>query len=264
MTYIYENYEEKTNRKSRKKKVKRALIGLLLLGLAGVMITNKLGILTIATEGLSVFGILLSVIFFALLIDGLFDRSFGQIIFSIAFLIIINDKLLGLEEITPWPVLGAALLGTIGLNMLFPGFKRKYKHVYEEMTEEEFEKSEFADKRTVSEETREGDKVFFKNTFGSSVKYLRGEVEQVNVVSSFGAFELYFSDAILKNNAARLRINSSFGEVKLYIPADWNVVISANSSFGQIDENGHCNINGSQVLYIDGAVAFGNMKILYV
>ena len=41
-------------------------------------------------------------------------------LFSLAFLIIVNDELLGLEAITPWPVLGAALLGSLGLNLLFP------------------------------------------------------------------------------------------------------------------------------------------------
>ena len=55
------------------------------------------------------------------LINGILRRSFGGILFSLAMLIIINDELLHMEAITPWPVLGAALLGTIGLHFLFPG-----------------------------------------------------------------------------------------------------------------------------------------------
>lgn len=46
----------------------------------------------------------------------------------LAFLIIVNDKVLGMEAITPWPVLGAAVLGSIGLKFLFPGFGRKHGH----------------------------------------------------------------------------------------------------------------------------------------
>ena len=45
-------------------------------------------------------------------------------LFSLAFAAILFDEALGIEAITPWPVLGAALLGTIGLNMIFNKNKR--------------------------------------------------------------------------------------------------------------------------------------------
>ena len=93
--------------------------GIMLVLGAVLLLAGRMGYL----EGISYGSILLNVALAVFLIKGIFRRSFGTILFSLAFLVIINDELLHLEEITPWPVLGAALLGTIGLNLLFPGFK---------------------------------------------------------------------------------------------------------------------------------------------
>ena len=53
------------------------------------------------------------------LIDGLKRREWGSILFPTAFLCIIFDELPLFDKITPWPVLWAALFGTLGLGMLF-------------------------------------------------------------------------------------------------------------------------------------------------
>ena len=48
-----------------------------------------------------------------------------EILFSIAFICIIYDDWLGITALTPWTVLGAALLGSIGLSLIF---KKKSGH----------------------------------------------------------------------------------------------------------------------------------------
>ena len=59
------------------------------------------------------------------LINGIVKLSFGNMLFPVAFLAILFDEVLGIEELTPWPVLMAALFGTIGLNMVFGDRKKK-------------------------------------------------------------------------------------------------------------------------------------------
>ena len=86
---------------------------IMLILLAAALLASRLGYLE---------GIGFSAIFVAFVINGIAKGKFGTILFSIAFLIILNDEALHLEAITPWPVLGAALLCTIALKMLFPGF----------------------------------------------------------------------------------------------------------------------------------------------
>ncbi len=97
---------------------------IMLILLAAALLASRLGYL----EGIGFWPILFSAIFVAFVINGIAKGKFGTILFSIAFLIILNDEALHLEAITPWPVLGAALLCTIALKMLFPGFSRwRYK-----------------------------------------------------------------------------------------------------------------------------------------
>ena len=102
---------------------KNVFWGILFLLGACAVIAGQLGFL----EGIGFWSILFSLVLAAVLIRGIIRRSWGMILFSIAFLCIINDRLLGIEKLTPWPVLGAALLGTIGLNLLFP--RRNWKHM---------------------------------------------------------------------------------------------------------------------------------------
>ena len=70
-------------------------------------------------EGIGIGTIILTCFFAAMLIKGLMNLSFGGILFPSAFLAIIWDTELGIESLTPWPVLFAALFGTIGLNLIF-------------------------------------------------------------------------------------------------------------------------------------------------
>lgn len=87
--------------------------GILFLLGAAAFLVSRLGLF----EGISFWSILFSIGLAAVLINSLFKGSWGGILFSLAFLVIVNDELLGLEAITPVPVLGAAALGTIGLNL---------------------------------------------------------------------------------------------------------------------------------------------------
>lgn len=226
--------------------------GVLLILCAVALLANKLGFLESFLAGISIWSIILSVLLAMFLVEGVCNRSFGQILLSLALLIIVNDEFLHLEAITPWPVLGAALLGTIGLNIIFPNFKKKpgMKFINNKNC-------------TVDEERHDGDVVSYENCFGSSVKYLSGEISLVNIESSFGAFEVFFNDAVLKNNTARVNVEASFGEVKLHVPASWNVIISSETAFGKVAEAGRCDPASDQTLYVSGEASFGHLLISY-
>mgnify|MGYP003547241417 CR=1 FL=1 len=73
----------------------------------------------------SVFSVILTVFLAWLLIEGLRHLNFWEILFPIAFFCIIYAKPLGITAFTPWPVLGAALLGSIGLSMIFKPKKHR-------------------------------------------------------------------------------------------------------------------------------------------
>nr|WP_296485877.1 hypothetical protein [uncultured Acetatifactor sp.] len=228
--------------------------GIMLVLGAVLLLAGRMGYL----EGISYGSILLNVALAVFLIKGIFRRSFGTILFSLAFLVIINDELLHLEEITPWPVLGAALLGTIGLNLLFPGFKYGKRFVPRIRTG-----SCWRTGGTVNVDDN-GGVVSFENIFSSAVKYVSGAVSFVGIDNVFGSMEVYFMDAGLVDNNASVTVDLVFGEVVLYVPASWRVKVKTENIFASTDESGRGICDGENVLCVGGSVVFGHLGIVYV
>ena len=85
------------------------------------VIVSKFGIL----PDVGVFSILITVLLIWMFIEGIRNVDFFGILFSSAFLCIVYDDQLGITALTPWTVLGAALLGSIGLSMIFGNYKKK-------------------------------------------------------------------------------------------------------------------------------------------
>lgn len=101
-----------------KKKHTSTIWGIILIGVAVILVLSQLGLLGNIKVGL--WTLLLTALFVITLIQGIFHISFSGILFSIAFLYIIYDDYLGITALTPWTVLVVALLGSIGLSMIFP------------------------------------------------------------------------------------------------------------------------------------------------
>lgn len=223
--------------------------GILFLLGAAAFLVSKLGFF----EGVGFWSILFSIGLAAILMNSLFKGSWGGILFSLAFLVIVNDELLGLEAITPWPVLGAAALGTIGLNLLFPKFRRtkSYKLI--------------AGGEHRAGDTVAGDKAYYENTFGSTVKYVVGEISQVRLDNAFGSLEVYFNDAVLKDHTANVKIDSSFGRVVLYVPKEWHIVNNnMETAFGGVDWEHESNPAAENTLYLSGEISFGALLVTSV
>lgn len=223
------------------------LWGLLFLAGALALILSKLGYL----GDIRFWPALCSVVLIVLFLDGIWKRSIGKMLFSAAFFIIVNDKLLHLEAITPWTVLWAALLGTVGLHLLFPRFgKRRFRHNVLNIQ---------------NGERRNGDELFYENNFGGTVKYITWEISRVDLENNFGGMEIYFSNATLKNGSAVVNVESSFGGVELYIPSSWRVETQVDGAFSDRTEvTGQSYPDGMNVLYIKGSVSFGGLSIHYI
>lgn len=214
------------------------------------LLVVKLGYL----EGIGFWSILFTIVLFGILVDGIISKSFGQILFPMALLVIVHDKLLGLEAITPWPVLGAALLGTIGLSIIFPNVGWK-KHMHGKARRKEM----------CDEDILKGEQICFSCAFGEAVKYLSGqEISCVQLKNSFGELSVYFDGAILKNGTAEVYVDNSFGETVLYIPKEWSVINDIKAVFGDSAEQGPHMSDGSATLHIYGKVGFGECEIRYL
>ncbi|OOM10718.1 LiaF transmembrane domain-containing protein [Clostridium saccharobutylicum] len=222
--------------------------------LAGIfMIMSKLTYF----PNVNVFSLLLTVFLVIVIVKSVLHLNFSGILFPIAFICIIYDRQLGITNITPWTVLIAALLGSIGLSMIFHKHIKWNHHNYYHNNDEDykFEKIDVEDESHVK----------FKNSFGASIKYINTDkFEQGEFDCSFGAMKLYFDNAVMSNENAVVRINASFSGMELYIPKAWNVDDKTNVFLGSVSEKNRNNQVTTNTLTLVGDVSFSGVEIIYI
>lgn len=226
--------------------------GLIFLLIAACILFEKLGYF----PGINVFKLILSAGLLAILIESIPKLNFAGILFPLAFLAILFDEVLHIENLTPWPVLGIALFGSIGLSLIFP---HKNKSSKTGLDNDYYSFSE----TTTQEYTNHIKGVV---SFNSAVKYINStNFEHGDFKSSFGSLKLYFDQAGLNNNTATLQVDISFGTITLYVPRDWNIQVNVKTSFGSVDEKGsRAFLENAPILYVNGNVSFGSLEIIYI
>lgn len=227
-------------------KKERIFWGLFFILGAVAVIVSKLGFF----GDIGLWTVFLTVLLVALLIKSVPCRSYSGILFSIAFLCILYAKPLGITAITPWTVLGAALLGSIGCALLFRPWRR-YKCYHHD---ENFET-----------ETIEGDCIHLNTTFASSVKFINSEdFKRAHVSCSFAGLKVYFDHAVIQGDEAVVELDASFCGVELFIPKEWRVETQISTSFGGVEEKNRNISTGSPILRLVGHCSFGGVTIIYI
>lgn len=224
--------------------------GILFILMGVFLIISKLGYF----PNVNVIGLLLTAFLVAVIVKSLVRLNFAGVLFPIAFICIIYDKQLGITTITPWTVLIAALLGSIGLSMIF--------HKHTKCVNFKFDSEDYKfEKIDVEDESH----VRIKNSFTSSIKYINTDnFEQADFNCSFGAMKVYFDKAIMSNDNAIVRINASFSGIELYIPKEWSVEDKTNVVLGSIDEKNRNNQVTTNTLTLVGDIKFSGVEIIYI
>lgn len=214
------------------------------------LLASKFGILL----DIGVFSIVVTVFLLWVLVEGIRHVNFYEILFSIAFICIVYDKPLGIEALTPWTVLGAALLGSIGLSLIFGAKKKKWK----------MEKGSIESFGAGSEQCI-GEQIRCENNFGSAIRYINSDnFENAQVENNFGALSIYFDNAIVQNDSAFVNVENNFGETNLYIPKEWKIQNNLKRSFGAVNEHGSSTGTSNTLLYINGSANFGAINLHYI
>ena len=173
--------------------------GVLLILAAVYIIVNSFGFMpNVSVVRLGV-AVICGVVFF----KSLAGLEFGGMLFSLAVLLILFDEQLGITAITPWPVLMAALLGSIGLNMIFGSRfteSKKRNHGLAEYKETDY----------VS-----GDEIRIGGMFGAYKKTVSSDnFKKASVNCRFGGMEISFDDAVIQSGSAVVKLNISFSDRK--------------------------------------------------
>lgn len=212
------------------------------------ILAAKLGFL----QGMGIWSLIFTVFLAAIFIKSIFSISFFGMFVSLALLAIIYAEPLQIQAVTPWPILGAAVLLGIGFSIIFPRKRFKMYH-----------KKDFGGENVINEQ--DGSSCNCSVHFGSSIKYINSDnFESANFENNFGGLKVYFDNAIMKGSEAHVYLDNSFGGVELYVPSTWTVVSEIDSAFGGVDKKGKAQPDGLHTLYLHGDNNFGGITILYI
>lgn len=232
--------------------------GIVFVVMAVLVIVGQLGVI----EGLSFWKIALSVFFGAAFINGLVKFDIYQIFFSIAFLYVIWDEVLGFPYISSWTVLVAALFASIGFSMIFGN--RKKKKYYEKINNGSCENNHNKYENDQVEYDY-GEEIKCSVKFASTVKYANSDnLRSVDISAAFGAASVYFSDAKVPLGEVIVSIDASFAGIELYVPKDWHVTNNMQANIGGVSEKNRSSGSNTVNLVLVGSVNFSGVEIHYV
>ncbi|MDE7477896.1 MAG: hypothetical protein K2M91_08090, partial [Lachnospiraceae bacterium] len=182
--------------------------GIFFIVMALVVVVSKLGIL----PDVGVFSILATAFLVWMTVNGIRHRNFYAIMFSIAFISIIYDEPLGIEMLTPWTILAAASLLSIGFSLLFGGKEKKKRSI-------EFEWNSDGGKGIGSSSGQYHDaEIHCENNFGAAIRYINSDnFCKAHLENNFGSMTIYFDNAIIQGTTASVKVENNFGETILYI-----------------------------------------------
>lgn len=225
-------------------KKSRMFFGVLFIIVAIMMIVTQLGIIDIQ---ISVISLLLTVFFGVTAVWSLFHKRPTGFLLSLAFLAIIYDKPLGIEAITPWTVLLAAILASIGCHILFQPKKQKKEYKYNNI------------------ETLQENDIFLETNFGSSIKYVDSKnIQSVCISNVAGMMKVYFDNADMKEFDAIIDIHMWCGMLELYIPKTWKVIDHTDNLFSHIAMEEQKEDLITHQIRLTGKITFSEIKIIYV
>lgn len=235
-------------------KHKNVYWGLFFIIAAIIIILNQTGLL----GGTNIFSLIITLLVIPVILKSIRYLNFGGILFPLAIIGILYAEPLGIEYLTPWPILGVALFLSIGLSFIFPQhhFKRWENHFRENDFSEEW----------VAENVEESEVINMGTKFSGSVKYINTDnLKNVNIHCSFGGMKVYFDHANIQGEEANIRVDVNFGGLELFIPKEWNVIYNTDNAFGGIEEKNRSQITeNSKKIRLTGKVNFAGITIIYI
>ena len=245
-------------------KTKKVFWGLFLILAGAYLIVSQMGYLP--TVG--VVRALLTIACAAVFIKSIACMSFGGMLFPLAIIAILYAKPLGIKMVTPWSILAAALLLTIGLNLLFGGWKKKHRkhnwehsHEWKHEHEWEHEHEMFGS----SESVEAGENIEIDTTFNGVIRYITTEnFRYASIDSKFSGVKIYFQDAKGPTGSAVIDLDVMFSGIELYVPVNWQVINHLKGSFQGVNHKGKEPEEADTVLTLEGMARFSGVEVHYM
>ena len=231
------------------------LPGLTLILVAVVMMGSAVGLI----PDIPWFKLLVSIMFASWSIKSLFKLDFFGMLFPASIIAWIFEKELMIEHLAPFPLVVAAILLGVGLNMIF-GKKAIVQFNYGNgkmgaATMDDVRKEEWQDGRTV----------VLENLFNSTSKYVNSaSFSSAKLENTFGSANVYFDNATIFNGEATINLENNFGRMNIYLPGKWRATIHQESAFGHVSIHGEPNrdMDAPHVI-IKAESNFGELNIFF-
>lgn len=207
------------------------------------------------------------------------DLEFGGMLFSLAILFIVFRRYIGLESMSSWSILMAALFGTIGLNMLFGDHASAYRNRKRaERYGEQFERQQEQYEGQMGENTdtsgasqgfydsnMQGEHIVLSGLFNGTKKNLQSaNFKSALVDCTFCGMEVNMTGVNIPSGTAVITLDIHFAGVNFYIPADWNIVDQTGCTFGGVKEQQATAPTVGPTIIFEGKITFGGVEIYRV
>lgn len=245
-----------------KNKILRIFWGIFFLACAGLVIANQLGYLTYRLSFWSIIG---TIIFVLSLIDGLANRRITESVFSLAFLLMVYAGPLHIVKLVPWTILLAALLISLGLEIIFHNRFHSLVNLHHKIKDFNDQQEVGIDDDSSDVRSNEnGAHVLIKQNLSDSSRYIHSQkLETITVHSRMGDVDLYLDDARAAGQEVTLQLDILMTDLTIYLPLAWGVQEDINPTLSDFEIDGSSN-GGGPTLIITGRASMSDILIKYI
>lgn len=198
-----------------------------------------------------------------ILIKNLINLSLTGIIFSLAFLFFLYQKLLGIA-LSGWTIFLTALLLDIGLSLIL-GPVMQHHHFSSLQTL-------FASNRSKTKHIKKGwatnnDEIIqLSGRLTSSTKYLQARnLKEVEVAMLASDMSIYFNQVAVKENQVVVKLDCTASNLDLYIPQGWQVIDRLKSLMGNVEIEPAADATIlTKTILLTGQLKASNLEIYYL
>lgn len=222
--------------------------GLFFVALAALILLSTMGYLGDITAISAILGLF----FLCTFIHGVVRLKYWEFLFSLAFLGIIFDRPLGIENLTPFPILLIALFLSIGLSIIFHRKRTPSPHYNNQPQGTNF---------NGGYPRGDGNKVLF----GSKIIYYNEPMlDYTEVGSNFASLRVFFDKTTAVAENATICSQCNFAELHIFLPTSWNVINNINPTFGSVVIDRHNTPSDSPAVVLTGECNLGSIKVHFI
>lgn len=208
--------------------------------------------------------LLLTLILIVVFLKSLQALSMTGIVFSLAFLLLLYQQLLGLS-LSFWTILFAALLIDIGLSLIIGPYLHR-RHFRKILRIFDGQSDQIVKDQTKDDDLDDGETINLTGRFNSTVKYIHAKnLKTVNISTHFSDISVYFEQVASSNGQIEVYFDSAASNIDLYIPQGWQVINELSPLMSNVESEPAADatiITGQ--IRLEGEMRASNLEIHYL